>query len=172
MTYFKAIDEGKIKIGSEYVFSRLGDAPANGMSYNYRDNRYEDGVSAMSIAGLPDNGASAMIDTDRPRKWYTGVLIGTGSDDEPIFRDVQPTRRRKQRGQAAEDVAAVRESIARCLAVLEMLVKQHGARVNDRGVRIMDVIVDRNLALHDAYSGTPLSAHKTVQSIIDKIHSA
>lgn len=70
-------------IGKKVYAKRLGKAPINGISYNYRDNIAEQGVSMMSISGCPDNGAS-IID-DRKKYYYIGVVIGFGSDDEPVM---------------------------------------------------------------------------------------
>jgi hypothetical protein len=69
------------KIGDAVKCWRKGQIPEGGRSYNFRDKHHEAGVScywqpeATSFAGLDD------------RPWYvvSGVLVGYGSDGEPLL---------------------------------------------------------------------------------------
>ena len=63
---------------------RLGKAPESFVSVNYRDNVSEPGLSLMAIEGEKEHWSAGFIN-DRPKYTYTGILSGTGSDDEPCI---------------------------------------------------------------------------------------
>ena len=66
---------------------RYGSVPTRGLSYNYRDERCERGVSMMQIDGECDqtDGTFALFNSARPRVRVGGWLIeARGSDGEPL----------------------------------------------------------------------------------------
>ena len=68
---------------------RYGDLPRNGKSWNFRDQRYERGVSMAFVDGIGDtsDGTYAMFNgTGRKKVRCSGWMIGfRGSDNEPII---------------------------------------------------------------------------------------
>lgn len=63
---------------------RSGKAPESFISYNYRDGHKEPGLSLMAINGNQEHWSAGFI-ADRGKFEYTGILSGTGSDDEPCI---------------------------------------------------------------------------------------
>lgn len=63
---------------------RYGKAPDNGISYNYRDNKPERGLSLAQEQGR-DPIASSMWFDDRKAYEYRGIKVGYGSDGETII---------------------------------------------------------------------------------------
>lgn len=81
----------------EKGYIRFGDIPESGKSYNYRDNFYEEGVSAYHaifysdgdyeiLAHNPFEMYGMRLYSNRPVYRLYGEEIGTGSDGEPILR--------------------------------------------------------------------------------------
>lgn len=69
---------------------RYGEIPADGRSFNYRDNEPEDGVSLMELedgCGSQDAISAMFIEAqDRPIVWCEGYLLPhRGSDGEPLI---------------------------------------------------------------------------------------
>ncbi len=68
-------------IGTRQIVIRFGDMPKSGMSYNYRDNCNESGVSCYfkNMRPRPEftNGRNKII--------CTAIVIDYGGDDEPII---------------------------------------------------------------------------------------
>lgn len=72
---------------------RSGDIPLGGRSQNYRDNRFERGVSMMHVDGLGDtsDGTFALFNSGRRPVEVAGWLITSrGSDGEPLIVGAQP----------------------------------------------------------------------------------
>jgi len=67
-------------IGTRQTVVRYGNIPKGGKSYNYRDNKYESGVSCYLLNDKPRPEFS-----DRPKLVVSAIVIDTGSDDEPII---------------------------------------------------------------------------------------
>lgn len=67
-------------IGTRTTVVRYGDMPKGGRSYNYRENKYEDGVSVYLETMRP-----RAEFTDRPKRIFSAVIIGWGGDDEPLI---------------------------------------------------------------------------------------
>ena len=71
------------RIGETVSFLRFGAAPE--VSFNYRDNTQEDGVSVYEIVnGVADLVGFYFDFLDRPAYQGTGVITGWGSDGEPL----------------------------------------------------------------------------------------
>ena len=68
-------------IGKRVVVIRYGDMPANGKSYNYRDNKYENGVSCY----LPWMRPRPEFVEDRNKIKLSAVVVDFGGDDEPLI---------------------------------------------------------------------------------------
>lgn len=71
---------------------RFGNIPSSGLSYNYRDDRPEAGVSVMAVDGgaeTQDKLSALFISIDRPRVRVRGLLhtFRTGADGEPLLLD-------------------------------------------------------------------------------------
>jgi hypothetical protein len=71
---------------------RLGNIPSAGRSYNYRDNHPEPGVSMMWVKDengneyyTEDKLSAAFISRRTKRVYYSGWLVGFGSDGEPCL---------------------------------------------------------------------------------------
>lgn len=82
---------------AEKGYIRFGDIPESGKSYNYRDNFYEEGVSAYHAIFYSDGDYEILshnpfemygmrLYSNRPVYRLYGEEIGTGSDGEPILR--------------------------------------------------------------------------------------
>ena len=63
---------------------RYGRASDDYISYNYADQKKENGLSLAAINGEKEIG-SAMWFADRKKFEYTGILCGKGSDGEPLI---------------------------------------------------------------------------------------
>jgi hypothetical protein len=63
---------------------RYGKAPELGISYNYREDRSERGLSLAALEGEKEIGSSMWF-TDRDIFKYSGILIKKGSDGEPVI---------------------------------------------------------------------------------------
>ena len=68
-------------IGTRQNVIRYGDIPANGKSYNHRENKNEDGVSCYLLNQRP---RPEFIE-GRNRLEFSAVIIGWGGDDEPLI---------------------------------------------------------------------------------------
>ena len=83
----------------EKGFLRFGNIPKNGRSYNFRDNFYENGVSVYNALFYP-NGEYEIIPKNniqllgsinystRPAFRVWGEITGTGSDGEPVLKNI------------------------------------------------------------------------------------
>lgn len=88
------------KLSGKEIYVRFGGLPAGGISYNYRDSVSEMGVSCYRAVlkgdkvyiDCPDPGF-IMFNSDRPLREITGVLVGTGSDGEPLLGDAKLKRK-------------------------------------------------------------------------------
>jgi hypothetical protein len=67
-------------IGTLQTVVRYGDIPAGGKSYNHRDGKSEIGVSCYLESMRPRPWF-----TDRPKHIFKAVIVGWGSDDEPLI---------------------------------------------------------------------------------------
>lgn len=77
-------------IGKTIVGYRYGKAPESGKSYNYRENKYECGVSMASVGYDKEIGSFAVSGSkDRKKYYYIGEICGTGSDDEICLENVR-----------------------------------------------------------------------------------
>ena len=75
-------------VGKRIPFLRFGDIPASGQSRNFRDGHSEGGVSCYEILadGSPNMcGWPFGIMEGRPKISGTGIVIGWGSDGEPLI---------------------------------------------------------------------------------------
>jgi hypothetical protein len=67
-------------IGTRKTVVRYGELPANGKSYNFADNKQEMGVSCYFDGQIPRPEF-----TSRKKIIFTAVVVGIGSDDEPLI---------------------------------------------------------------------------------------
>ena len=76
-------------IKNKIVGYRYGKASGN--SYNTRDNKCENGVSMVSVAGLPECRSFATMSAkeNRGKYYYTGICSGKGGDDEYLLQNVK-----------------------------------------------------------------------------------
>jgi len=73
------------RIGEEIEFARFGEAPAR--SHNYRDGTSEDGVSVYEVVdGEPQLVGWYFEIVTRKEYRGRGVIVGWGSDGEPLVR--------------------------------------------------------------------------------------
>ena len=79
----------------EIVFVRFGEIPENGISYNYRDNRHEPGVSVYPAIKVGKQIRIDMTGMDmstylfvqvRTAYFVKGEVVGYGSDGEPCLK--------------------------------------------------------------------------------------
>ncbi len=77
---YPCYDCQQMMIGTRQIVIRYGDLPQNGKSYNYRDNKNEIGVSCYLPSMRPRPEFSC-----REKHEYSAIIIGWGSDDEPII---------------------------------------------------------------------------------------
>lgn len=68
-------------IGQRVNVVRYGAIPANGKSYNYRDNKYEAGVSCY----LEGQNTRPEFTEGRKAIKFSAIIIGWGGDDEPCI---------------------------------------------------------------------------------------
>ena len=73
----------------EYVEGwRYGEIPENGRSINFRDQKYEKGVSLMALDGEEPTGAAKLYETfnshGKRKIRVGGWLVGRGGDGEPL----------------------------------------------------------------------------------------
>lgn len=79
----------KERIGASIEFVRFGSVPAEGRSRNHRDGTDEAGVSVYEIKDGAIEFVGFHFDfVDRPAYRGTGVIVGWGSDGEPLVRPV------------------------------------------------------------------------------------
>ena len=64
---------------------RYGAAPASGLSYNYANDNWERGLSLAALEGGQVTPSAELFFSERKKYWYTGILVGTGSDAEPLI---------------------------------------------------------------------------------------
>lgn len=92
----------------EKGYIRFGDIPESGKSYNYRDNFYEEGVSAYHAVFFPDGSYEilqhnpfelfgAHLYSNRPAYRLYGEELGTGSDGEPVLKVTQSIKLEKNK---------------------------------------------------------------------------
>jgi hypothetical protein len=82
------------RIGQAIRFLRFGDVPESGESFNHRDRTAEEGVSVYEIAeGRAEMTGFYFGFLDRPAYRGTGVIVGWGSDGEPLVSQVSRLRR-------------------------------------------------------------------------------
>lgn len=83
----------------EKGFIRFGDVPEDEKSYNYRDGFHENGVSVYNALFYPDGKYEILPENDiqvfgsisfssRPVFRVWGDVVGTGSDGEPLLRNI------------------------------------------------------------------------------------
>lgn len=76
-----------VEIGDEIEFVRYGRPPAGGASRNHRDGFREDGVSVYLLSGGEVVLVGWYFDiVKRPAYRGRGVVVGWGSDGEPLVR--------------------------------------------------------------------------------------
>ncbi len=76
-------------VGQEIDFVRHGKPPASGHSTNHRDGTPEEGVSVYWIQnGVPQYVGFHFGISSRPSYVGRGVVVGWGSDGEPLVRIV------------------------------------------------------------------------------------
>ena len=63
---------------------RFGKAPVDGISVNHVTNKCEKGLSLACVEGCKPCGSS-MFFLNREKYKYEGLLVATGSDDEPVI---------------------------------------------------------------------------------------
>jgi hypothetical protein len=78
-------------IGKSIVGYRYGVAPECGLSWNYRDNCHEPGVSMAQVGYYREYSSFAISEAAEHRKrvYYIGIICGTGGDDEICLRDIK-----------------------------------------------------------------------------------
>jgi hypothetical protein len=75
------------RIGEKINFVRYGTPPRSGHSYNYRDQHSEGGVSVYEMKdGEIDYTGWYFGMIDRPMYKGIGIIVGWGSDREPLVR--------------------------------------------------------------------------------------
>jgi hypothetical protein len=76
-------------IGNKIDFVRLGDAPEDGVSYNYAENCWESGMSVyMILDGKLANVVRAEFE-GRPIYIGKGIMVDTGGDGEPVVANFE-----------------------------------------------------------------------------------
>ena len=70
---------------------RYGKAPESGLSYNYAENRNEDGLSMASVAHTAECRSFATMEAKESRRkyFYEGEICGTGGDDEFLLTNIK-----------------------------------------------------------------------------------
>ncbi len=68
-------------IGTRQNVVRYGEIPEDGKSYNFRENRAEDGVSCYLTSMRP----RPEFVENRKRQEFSAIIIGWGGDDEPLI---------------------------------------------------------------------------------------
>jgi hypothetical protein len=82
------------RIGQTIRFLRFGHLPASGASFNHRDRTSEEGVSVYEvIRGRADLVGWHFDFLGRVAYRGTGVIVGWGSDGEPLVAEVSSLRR-------------------------------------------------------------------------------
>lgn len=75
------------RVGETIQFARYGKAPVSGKSLNHREQVSEAGLSVYEIVeGRVDFVGWHFGITDRPLYLGTGIIVGWGSDGEPVVR--------------------------------------------------------------------------------------
>lgn len=74
-------------IGLTIVGFRYGLAPEN--SWNYAENKPENGVSMASCGYYPETLRTKVEFGDRKRYYYIGIISDTGSDDEFLMKNLK-----------------------------------------------------------------------------------
>lgn len=82
------------RVGQTIRFLRFGEMPESGASFNYRDRTDEDGVSVYEVL----KGRAVLAGWHfgflaRTAYRGTGVIVGWGSDGEPLVGEVTGLRR-------------------------------------------------------------------------------
>ena len=68
-------------IGTRQNVIRYGNIPPSGQSYNYRDNKIEDGVSCY----MPNQKPRPEFTKGRNKLEFRAIIRGWGGDDEPLI---------------------------------------------------------------------------------------
>jgi len=98
--------QAQLEATAKRVFVRFGTLPNSGRSYNYRDNKYESGISVFNALLLHNGQVIVKPNTnyelgslftlmDRDAYIVEGEVIGTGSDGEPLLRNAKIVRKLK-----------------------------------------------------------------------------
>lgn len=112
-------------IGLKIVGYRYGEAPEGGRSWNYRERKFECGVSMACVGYDKEIGSFAVMGaSNRKKYYYLGTICGWGGDDEICLWDVK------------------RLSYKEYLALKKQHVKESNAVVNYR--------IDRSISLINA----------------------
>lgn len=75
------------RVGEEIAFVRYGKPPVSGCSTNHRERTAEAGVSVYELVeGEPRHVGFHFGITDRPAYHGRGIIVGWGSDGEPLVR--------------------------------------------------------------------------------------
>lgn len=75
--------------GIKMVGYRYGEAPEFESSWNYAENKPENGVSMASVGYLPQTGRTSVEFGDRKRCYYIGTISDTGGDDEFCMKNIK-----------------------------------------------------------------------------------
>jgi len=75
------------RIGEKIEFVRHGTPPSSGYSVNHRDGTTEDGVSVYEVKNGTIDYVGWYFDiSDRPMFRGFGIIVGFGSDHEPVVK--------------------------------------------------------------------------------------
>ena len=84
------------RIGQEIKFVRFGTAPADGCSFNHRDQQGEEGMSCYEIKdGKPEYCGWYFGFLERPAYVGLGRIVSFGSDGEPLVEIITIRRASK-----------------------------------------------------------------------------
>lgn len=73
--------------GLKMVGYRYGEAPE--FSWNYAENKPENGVSMASVGYIPETDRTKIEFGDRKRYYYLGIISDTGGDDEFCMKSLK-----------------------------------------------------------------------------------
>lgn len=77
-------------IGLRIVGYRYGLAPEGGRSWNFRERKFEPGVSMAAVLFDKEISSFAVSDAENRKKYYyVGIICGTGGDDEICLENVE-----------------------------------------------------------------------------------
>jgi hypothetical protein len=76
---------------------RWGKIPEAGKSTNFRDNRYEKGISLMALEGEKSTQGASLYQTfnaqGKKKVWVEGYYVGRGADGEPLVIDAKEIKK-------------------------------------------------------------------------------